>query len=43
MADPELKIFDYDAIEYDAIEIGEELGSYEYLLTQERPLSYLGR
>ena len=30
MADPELKIFDYDAIE-----IGEELGSYEYLLTQE--------
>ena len=30
MAERQLKIFDYDAIE-----IGEELGSYEYLLTQE--------
>ena len=30
MADPELKIFDYDK----AV-IGEELGSYEYTLTQE--------
>ena len=31
MADAELKIFDYDKAE-----IGEELGSYEYTLTQER-------
>ena len=30
MADEELKIFDYNSVE-----IGEELGSYEYLLTQE--------
>ena len=30
MPDPEVKIFDYDKIE-----IGEELGSYEYTLTQE--------
>ena len=30
MAEEELKIFDYNSVE-----IGEELGSYEYLLTQE--------
>ena len=30
MADPQPKLF-----EYDKIEIGEELGSYEYVLTQE--------
>ena len=30
MADEELKIFDYNSIQ-----IGEELGSYEYVLTQE--------
>ncbi len=30
MADEELKIFDYNSVE-----IGEELGSYEYVLTQE--------
>ena len=30
MADPEVKLFDYNQIE-----IGEELGSYEYTLTQE--------
>ncbi|MBQ19114.1 MAG: hypothetical protein CMJ65_18555, partial [Planctomycetaceae bacterium] len=30
MADTELKVFDYDKAE-----IGEELGSYEYILTQE--------
>ena len=30
MADSQLKIFDYDKAE-----IGEELGSYEYILTQE--------
>ena len=30
MADPKLKVFDYDKVE-----IGEPLGSYEYVLTQE--------
>ena len=30
MADAELKIFDYNSVQ-----IGEELGSYEYVLTQE--------
>ena len=30
MADPKLKVFDYDKVE-----IGEQLGSYEYVLTQE--------
>ena len=30
MPDPQVKLFDYDKIE-----IGEELGSYEYTLTQE--------
>ena len=30
MPDPQLKLFDYDKIE-----IGEDLGSYEYVLTQE--------
>ena len=34
MADPQLKLF-----EYDKIEIGEELGSYEYVLTQEKSFS----
>ena len=30
MADPKLKVFDYDKVE-----VGEVLGSYEYVLTQE--------
>ena len=30
MAEPKLKIFDYDSIQ-----VGEELGSYEYVLTQQ--------
>ena len=37
MSGQELKLFDYNAIE-----IGEELGSYEYLLTQEMLDSFPG-